>query len=110
MSAQWFHRLHPAPKARAAGSRRRAALRRRPAIESLEGRQLLTAFDVASAADSGAGTLRPAIINSNATPATPTNPGWFASGDRRVAGPHRPRSGACAEFRFGTGPFFRTGR
>ena len=55
-------------------SHRRTALRRRPAIENLEGRELLTAFAVSNTADSGGGSLRQAIVNSDNTPATPTNP------------------------------------
>ena len=53
MPARWFHRAPKAPNAALTGSRRRSALRRRPAIESLEGRQLLSTFTVSSEADSG---------------------------------------------------------
>jgi len=74
MYAHGFTRLQSAPKARAAGSRRRAALRRRPSIESLEGRQLLSTFNVSTDEDSGAGSLRQAIIDSDNTTATPTSP------------------------------------
>ncbi len=55
-------------------SRRRVARRRRPAIENLEGRELLSTFSVGSEADSGAASLRQAIINSDNTAATPSNP------------------------------------
>ncbi|HZW33024.1 MAG TPA: hypothetical protein VFF52_20075, partial [Isosphaeraceae bacterium] len=74
MPAPGFHRIQNAPKARGAGARRRAALRRRPAIESLEGRQLLSTFNVNTDEDSGTGSLRQAIINSDNTPATASNP------------------------------------
>ena len=61
---------------RPATSARRHALRRRPAIESLEGRQLLsgTTFYVNNSSDSAVQSLRWAIINSNNTPSTPSNP------------------------------------
>ncbi len=55
-------------------SPRRTARRRCPAIENLESRELLTAFAVSNSADSGGGSLRQAIINSDNTPATPTSP------------------------------------
>src|SRR6516165_2495838 len=42
--------------------------RRRPSWELLEGRLLLAVFQVTSAADSGRGTLRQAILDSNGTP------------------------------------------
>jgi titin len=48
-------------------SRRRAALRRRPLLEDLEGRQMLSTFTVTNANDSGAGSLRQAILDSNST-------------------------------------------
>ena len=50
--------------------------RRRPAIESLEGRQLLsgTTFYVNNTSDSAVQSLRWAITNSNNTPSTPSNP------------------------------------
>ena len=38
----------------------------RPGVEALEGRQLLATFTVTSVADSGAGTLRDAILQANA--------------------------------------------
>jgi hypothetical protein len=61
---------------RLATSSRRHALRRRPAIESLEGRQLLsgTTFYVDNTSDSAVQSLRWAITNSNNTPSTPSNP------------------------------------
>jgi titin len=74
MSKHWFARWNNFPKSQAAGSRRRAALRRRLSIEFLEGRQLLSTFAVSSAGDSGSGTLRQAIINSDNTPATASSP------------------------------------
>ena len=48
--------------------------RRRMTVESLEGRQLLSTFSVSNEADSGAGTLRQAIINSDAPPPPPPTP------------------------------------
>ena len=62
-------------------SRRRAALRRRPAIESLEGRQLLSTFYVSNEGDSGTGSLRQAIIDSDNTAATPANPNLISFQD-----------------------------
>ena len=55
-------------------SPRRTARRRRLAIEILEGRELLTTFAVSNTADSGGGSLRQAIINSDNTAATATSP------------------------------------
>jgi Right handed beta helix region len=52
---------------------RRIHARRRPLIETLEGRQLLSVFQVTSLSDSGTGTLRQAILSSNATSGTTTN-------------------------------------
>ena len=46
---------------------------RRPLVEVLEGRQLLTTFSVINVNDGGLGSLRRAINNSNATPGTATN-------------------------------------
>jgi titin len=43
-----------------------------PSVEPLEGRELLSTFTVTSNADSGPGTLRQAILNSNANPGTNT--------------------------------------
>lgn len=47
---------------------KRVITRRRPALESLESRSLLTAVLVSTTADSGPGSLRQAILDSNATP------------------------------------------
>src|SRR3954453_7876659 len=47
-------------------SGRLQARRRRPVVESLEGRQLLTTFLVSNVNDSGTGSLRQAILGSNA--------------------------------------------
>jgi titin len=47
--------------------RRRHERRPRFFVEPLEGRQMLSAFTVTNTSDSGAGSLRQAIINSNAT-------------------------------------------
>jgi titin len=59
-------RLRPhAP--RSSSSRRRAALGRRPLVEDLEGRQMLSMFTVTNTNDSGAGSLRQAVIDSNST-------------------------------------------
>ncbi len=74
MYAQGFVRSQSAPKARAAGSSRRAALRHRPSIDFLECRQLLSTFYVSNDEDSGSGSLRQAIINSDNTVATLTSP------------------------------------
>ncbi len=71
MTKPWFSLPLPV---RSTKSSRRVRLRRRPAIEPLEGRQLLTTFYVNNAADSGIGTLRQAIINSDSTAATPSSP------------------------------------
>ncbi len=74
MPVRSIDRAQSTPKAAPAGSRRRFALRQRPALESLEGRQLLSTFAVSSEADGGTGSLRQAIINSNSTAATPNSP------------------------------------
>ena len=73
MKKPWFSSLR---STRLATSSRRHALRRRPAIESLEGRQLLsgTTFYVNNTSDSAVQSLRWAITNSNNTPSTPSNP------------------------------------
>ncbi len=56
-------------------ARRQAARCRRFAVELLEGRQMLSTFTVTSNADTtAAGTLRSAITESNATPATAAKP------------------------------------
>jgi len=49
------------------------ARRRQPLVESLEGRQLLATFLVTSAGDSGAGSLRQAIVASNASSSAVAN-------------------------------------
>ena len=46
-------------------AQRRAALRRRPLLEDLEGRQMLSTIMVTNISDSGAGSLRQAIDNVN---------------------------------------------
>jgi titin len=51
----------------ARATRRLQERRRRFAIEPLEGRQMLSAFTVTNTNDSGTGSLRQAIISSNAT-------------------------------------------
>src|SRR5262245_27485162 len=52
------------------GSRRRRGRPqgRRPGVEALEGRQLLSTFVVTDTDDPGPGSLRQAILNSNAAP------------------------------------------
>ena len=50
-------------------SQRRAALRRRPAIEDLEGRQMLSTLYVTNTNDSGTGSLRAAILAADVAPA-----------------------------------------
>ena len=71
MTTSWFSRLQStlAPR-KAAPSRRRArSLRNLPRFESLEDRQMLSAvFTVTNNLDSGPGSLRQAIISSNANP------------------------------------------
>ena len=74
MPAKWFDRVQSIPKSAPAGSRRRLALRRWPAVESLEERQLLSTFTVSNEADGGTGSLRQAIINSNGTAAIANSP------------------------------------
>jgi hypothetical protein len=53
-------------------SERPEVRRYRPTVEALEGRELLSVFAVNSNADSGPGSLRQAILNSNANPGTNT--------------------------------------
>ncbi len=47
-------------------TRRKQERRRRFLVEALEGRQMLSTFTVTNTADSGTGSLRQAIISSNA--------------------------------------------
>jgi parallel beta-helix repeat protein len=54
-------------------ARRRRASRRRPLFEALEGRQLLSTFNVTNTSDKGAGSLRQAIISSNAMTGSSAN-------------------------------------
>src|SRR5687768_10917461 len=70
------HRMDPARKralrSRSQESRRRdflssASRHYRPAVEPLEERAMLAVFDVINTADSGAGSLRQAILDANAT-------------------------------------------
>ncbi len=75
MKSAWFSRLglarltSPSTHAATSGSFRRAGRRqRRPLCESLEGRQLLSIYTVSNTNDSGAGSLRQAIVDSNANP------------------------------------------
>ena len=77
MKKPWFSSLRSTPLAT---SSRRHALRRRPAIEYLEGRQLLSeaAFFVGNSSDSGVQSLRWAITSSNNTPSTPSNPNFIS--------------------------------
>ena len=51
-------------------ARRLHARRRRFLVEPLEGRQMLSTFTVTNTNDSGAGSLRQAIVNSNGTSGT----------------------------------------
>ena len=73
MTTTWFSRLQSslAPRmATSSSSRRRAhSLRNRPRFESLEDRQMLSAvYTVSNTLDSGPGSLRQAILNSDANP------------------------------------------
>src|SRR5437879_3997134 len=71
---RWLRELH----ARIAGTaprRRRGRGRGRrstPALELLEARCLPSVYSVTSTADSGAGTLRQALLNANSNPGTDT--------------------------------------
>jgi hypothetical protein len=67
-------------------SRRRAGLL--PRVEALEGRLLLATFPVLNTADSGAGSLRQAILDANTAPGADTI--TFAIGSGRGRSP-RPR-------------------
>jgi titin len=53
---------------------------RRPLVEALEGRQLLSTFTVTNVNDSGTGSLRQAILSSNAASGTATNTVTFNIG------------------------------
>ena len=76
MPSLWFpRRRRPAPE-----TRRPPARSRRPLVESLEGRQLLATFTVTNVNDTGAGSLRQAILSSNATGGTTANTIRFAIG------------------------------
>ena len=76
MFSPWTRRSRIASRpAEAPAARRRAALRRRPLVEIMEGRQLLSTLTVSTTADNGnnasptAGSLRQAIIQADAQPA-----------------------------------------
>ena len=62
------------PESAPAGSRRRLALRRWPAVESLEERQLLSTFTVSNEADGGNASFCQAIITRLAPPPSPNSP------------------------------------
>lgn len=70
MTSPWFPRVRTASTARPASPSRRPGFRRsRLSCEALEGRQLLSGvFTVSNTNDSGAGSLREAILDSNASP------------------------------------------
>jgi titin len=65
MSSHWFHKSRDHRACRRLQDRRRRLL-----VEPLEGRQLLTTLLVTTAADSGAGSLRQAIITANGNTTT----------------------------------------
>jgi titin len=65
--SQFFRRQDNRP------ARRRQANRRRFLLESLEGRQLLSTFTVTNVNDSGSGSLRQAILSSNASTGSTVN-------------------------------------
>ena len=68
MLNSWFSHLRPAGTAKITHTNRR--LRRRPLLESLESRQLMTTFTVTNTLDGGTGSLRQAIFSANAATAT----------------------------------------
>ena len=57
--------------AQSSSSRRRAALRRRPLLEDLEGRQMLSTFTVTNTNASGAGSLLPGDQRAPTAPPDP---------------------------------------
>ncbi len=63
MATHWFLARRTHDRA----LRRRIERRRRFSIEPLEGRQMLSTFTVTNSNDSGAGSFRQALLNSNAT-------------------------------------------
>src|SRR3954447_7806664 len=72
MPTPWFPRLRPARAAHPTPRARRSA--RRPLVEPLETRQLLASFTVTNTNDAGAGSLRQAILASDAAAATAAAP------------------------------------
>lgn len=75
----------PPPYSRASGERKS---RFRPQVERLEDRTLLATLTVTSLADSGAGTLRSAIVQANADPSPDTivfDPALTSAGPATVA-------------------------
>jgi hypothetical protein len=67
MPSRFFHRPDNRPAPRRQGNRRRLI------VEPLEGRQLLSTFTVTNVNDSGSGSLRLAIVSSNATSGSSVN-------------------------------------
>ena len=63
---------------------RRATTARGPAVEGLEGRLLFASFVVSSAADSGAGSLRQAILDANSSAGYDTIAFAIGSGARSI--------------------------
>ncbi len=89
MLRPWLPRLHSArtPQPKTASRR----LRRRPFLEGLESRQLMTTFTVTNTLDAGPGSLRQAIISSNAaTAATNTIAFSVGSGGVQTISPLSP--------------------